>query len=570
MYHSNQFIKSEINMKNIFKIKLFIFLSIFGLACTDLEETILDETLNEDLITDEGFEEGLLAAVYAPGGAIYTDYREAWGLQELCTDEAIIPTRVTDWDDNGTYRDLHLFTWTPTHSLVNRTWNSLAGGVARSIQAVSTIQSSSTAPLRNQYIAEARSVGAVYMLSMLDLYGVILYRNPEGLNFADDPQVMRGSEAVQFLIQEFEESIEDLPGRSSGGLGQGRMTKEAAQGFLARIYLNKAVYENPYAGSFSFSAGDMEQVIDQATAVINSGAHRLETEDYFAMFDVDNNNHPEHVFVIDQRTEIKIGSNRLATVTYSRGHRPTPGVRPWNGACTTADFLNTWDGNTTDPRYYKEVFAQDGSVTELPSPDFTSGDFFRYNRGFQEGQQYGPFLNNEGNDFTRVDGNPDMLEIAPLTNFRDDNLVNHTRDLDDIFTTQAAGVRVFKYEFDPALNSASRGGVDIPVLRYADIYLMRAEAKLRNGDIGGAVEDINIVRAARGADLLTTIDLQGMYNERGYELYWEQVRRTDMIRFETFDNARLFKAASDPSRRVFPIPQTALDVNPDLEQNQGY
>lgn len=552
------------------RTSLILLLSIFFfISCTDLEEEVLDEALNTDLIEGEGYEEGLLAAVYSSNDDLYTHYGYNFGLQEFSTDEAMIPTRVTDWDDNGTYRDLHLFTWTPFHSIVNRTWNSLNQGIARSTQALATL-SGSGSPLRDQYMAEARAMGAMFMHNMLDLYGVVLYRDPETLNFNEAPIILRGQAAVDLVITEFEASLGDLPSRNDGGLGQGRMTVEAASGLLARVYLNKAVYENVYASTFNFAGEDMQEVINLTTNVINSGAHTLETADYFSMFDVGNENHPEHVFVVDQRTETKIGDNRFAVVTYSRGQRPTPRTRPFNGACTTPGFLDTWEGNTDDPRYYKQEFLQDGSVTRLPSPDFETGDFFRFNRGFQEGQQYGPVLDDTGSDFKRDENDPSLLVIEPLTNFRDDNLVIFTRTFESIFTTQAAGVRVFKYEFDPANGSATQGGVDIPLLRYADIYLMRAEAKLRTGDNAGALADVNTVREARGASLLNTLDLEAMYNERGYELYWEQVRRPDMIRFGTYDAPRFFKESSAVTYRLFPIPQSAIDANRALEQNDGY
>lgn len=101
---------------------------------------------------------------------------------------------------------------------------------------------------------------------------------------------------------------------------------------------------------------------------------------------------------------------------------------------------------------------------------------------------------------------------------------------------------------------------------------MRAEAKLRSGNTQGALADINTLRSARNhPTMLTNISLEALYNERGYELYWEMVRRTDMIRFGKFENSYTSKNNSDITRRLFPIPQTAMDANPKLlTQNEGY
>jgi hypothetical protein len=109
--------------------------------------------------------------------------------------------------------------------------------------------------------------------------------------------------------------------------------------------------------------------------------------------------------------------------------------------------------------------------------------------------------------------------------------------------------------------------------------MMRAEARLRKGDAAGAaLADVNIVRAARTATrpapALTSLSLDLLYRERGFEFYWEMLRRTDMIRFGKFEDTWTEKTTSDPRKRIFPIPQTAIDgasnIPNYLVQNPGY
>jgi len=117
-------------------------------------------------------------------------------------------------------------------------------------------------------------------------------------------------------------------------------------------------------------------------------------------------------------------------------------------------------------------------------------------------------------------------------------------------------------------------------MRLAEIYLMRAEAKLRNGDAGGALNDVNIVRTSRTARpeqtpaSLNSIDLEIMFRERGFELYWEGFRRGDQIRFGKYEDTWTSKTNSDVTQRLFPIPQSAVDaasgISGFLEQNRGY
>ncbi|HAP63715.1 MAG TPA: RagB/SusD family nutrient uptake outer membrane protein, partial [Cytophagales bacterium] len=113
---------------------------------------------------------------------------------------------------------------------------------------------------------------------------------------------------------------------------------------------------------------------------------------------------------------------------------------------------------------------------------------------------------------------------------------------------------------------------DYPLIRYADVILMKAEAAWRSGDNGTALSLINEVRAARELADITSISADGqeILDERGFEFYWEGIRRTDLIRFGKFNEAWNEKPASDPSRNLFPIPQPAVDTNPNLAQNDGY
>ena len=136
-----------------------------------------------------------------------------------------------------------------------------------------------------------------------------------------------------------------------------------------------------------------------------------------------------------------------------------------------------------------------------------------------------------------------------------------------------------KYEFSKtSVSGRNFGEHDIVLLRLADVYLMRAEAKLRKGDAAGALADVNTVRASRTATLpappLTAVNTDLLFRERGFEFYWEMVRRTDMIRFGKYEGTWTEKTSTDVKKRIFPIPQTAIDGASNLVgylvQNAGY
>lgn len=88
-----------------------------------------------------------------------------------------------------------------------------------------------------------------------------------------------------------------------------------------------------------------------------------------------------------------------------------------------------------------------------------------------------------------------------------------------------------------------------------------------------------MVRERAGAVPFTTINLQNILDERGRELNFEGMRRQDLIRFGKFTGGSYLwpwkggvkEGTSIPDTyKLFPIPTTALQANPNLTQNPGY
>ena len=135
-----------------------------------------------------------------------------------------------------------------------------------------------------------------------------------------------------------------------------------------------------------------------------------------------------------------------------------------------------------------------------------------------------------------------------------------------------------KYEFDKDALGASYGN-DIPILRYADILLSRAEALNElNGPNEESVSLINLVRERAG---VAPLELAGytketvrdhIFKELAWEFYFEQKSRSDKIRQGTFISGAQArgKSAAKSHHVLFPLPQTEINANPNLKQNDGY
>lgn len=109
---------------------------------------------------------------------------------------------------------------------------------------------------------------------------------------------------------------------------------------------------------------------------------------------------------------------------------------------------------------------------------------------------------------------------------------------------------------------------NIPFIRLAEMYLIRAESNFRLGSSLGAspVEDINILRERAGAPTLSSVTLEEILEERKRELAFEGFALHDAKRLKQSINGLAFDANS----LVLPIPQREIDANSNLQQNPGY
>lgn len=561
-------------MKRIYLNSLLFSALLLGAGCTKLDEKVLDESLVTTGLTDQQIADGLIAPVYARLPDIYR-HTTYFALQEISTDEAILPYRGgTDWGDNGIYISLHKHETATTDPNVRDTWNLIVQELSRSVTAITSLKNS-PAPSAPAYLAEARAMRAFYNLLSLDLFGISFIKEDP----ASVSTIIRGQEAIDYIKSELL-AAEPLLDNTTG---PGRLTKAGVWGLIARLDLNAGVYRDRYADAVQFKPEDLDEVISYCDKIINAGAYNL-SADYFAIFGNDNHNNKELIFAVDQRADLN-GHNRLAYFSLSGDQFPLPefpGANGTDGPAITPTFYQSWvsaygsvDPAQADPRFYKQ------NISIYTNPGDSCVADFNIDRGILRGQQYG--LIRQNGVFVKCDGG--LFKVGKLYNASRSNPnlpVNFTEQVD--FTTEGSnystGYRVEKYEFSrKSASGRNFGEADISILRLADVYLMRAEAKLRKGDAAGALADVNTVRMARTAypvqpTELSSLTLDILLRERGFEFYWEMNRRTDLIRFGKYEDQWTEKTSTDKNKRVFPIPQTAIDGASNLPnylvQNQGY
>ena len=560
------------------KQKLLIHFALLGIifltGCTKLEEVVLDESSVTGL-TEKQIADGIIAPVYAGLPSLF-QHTVYFALQEISTDEAILPYRGgTDWGDNGIYLSLHRHETMSTDPNVRNTWTVLTLSISRAVTAMNSLTTNKDASAK-VYLAEATGMYAYYNMVMLDLFGIVFVKDDLGTA----SKILRGNEAVEYIKKKLLEAEPNLETTS----GPGRLTKAGAWGLLARLHLNAAVYRDLYGSTFTFTPEDMDKVNEYTSKIITSNQYGF-SPDYWTIFNDENHTNKELVFAVDQRADLN-GHNRLSYFTLSGDQFPLPayvGANGTDGPGITSDFYRTWvsaygsvDPAQADPRFYKKNMNPtiNGTDTCIDAASF------RYDRGILRGQQYG-LLRVNGVFLKCPDGRLRIGKLFNVTRSKPTLPVDFTEQID--FTTAGSnystGFRALKYEFSKgSVSGRNFGEVDIPIVRLADVYLMRAEAKLRKNDAAGALADVNLVRTSRTANItgspLSSLTLDLLFRERGFELYWELQRRTDMIRFGKYEGAWTEKTNTDKNKRIFPIPQTAIDGSSNLpgylKQNQGY
>ncbi|WP_246034178.1 RagB/SusD family nutrient uptake outer membrane protein [Flavobacterium sangjuense] len=298
----------------------------------------------------------------------------------------------------------------------------------------------------------------------------------------------------------------------------GRANKSAARMLLARLYLNAVVY----TGTARYN-----DALTYVNKVITEGGYTL-APNFVHNFSADNNTSPEIIFPLIADA---VSSQSYGNTTYLVNGNLNSETMPlsffgatdgWGGHRATKAWYNLYGDITTTPDVRGQLFWTAGHTFEMT-------DYKVWTNGY------------------------------PSVKFRNSNATGPS-------------------------TPTSFSNTDFPLFRLADAYLMYAECVVRGATGGSASQALSYVNEVRNRSNATSIlqadlTLDFILDERGRELNFEGVRRTDLIRFGKFTGGsylwpwkgNTLNGTSIPDTyNVFPIPLTALDANPNLTQNPGY
>ena len=464
---------------------------------------------------------------YRDGQGLQGTCRGIYDLQTFGSDEAMLPTRGADWYDGGIWQDMYRHSWGPGDGISKNAWLYLYKVITLCNHSLEKLYEHEDI-LGDQrlaiYKSEVQALRAIFYWYLLDLFGNVPIITTSETSMNDVKQASR-KEVFDFVEKELRQACAFIPMEKSNRKGDyyGRITLPVAYFALAKLMLNAEIYSGTPRWKDCIEFCDRIEVL----------GYQLE-DDYSANFAVHNETSKENIWTIPMDQRLYLNQQQNLYRSYHYRHAAAYGFTGENGSCATKRTM--------------EIFGYG-----------TDHEDKRLEKNYWTGEVY----NSIGNLVTDRTGAP---------------LVYHPMEVDMDMSgspyVETAGARMKKYEVD--LNAIKDGKLmenDIVLFRFADVLLMRAEAKFRLGQNGQ--DDYDAVRLR--ADMHTKpISLQNLLDERLLELCWEGWRRQDLIRFGQYES--LFMGdefdekvdESDGHTTLYPIPADAITLNPNLMQNPGY
>lgn len=494
-------------MKRIQYIITIAVLTIGMLGCTKLDEEVYDK-IPENKFPENASQAALnVVPTYQALAPLMDDGGWWFWAQEVSSDEIVFPVRLTDWDDGGKWRVLHQHKWDNNTNAVNSMWSNIYDGVFEANKAIDKLpQTDDEATLTIK--AKLIAMRTFYYYLLIDNYGDV----PFVTSYLDAPEKPLKETRVNIfnsIVSELEQNIKYLP--VSGN--KFAVSKGMAFTLLAKLYLNADIYTGTTDIVHYLKAEDY------CDSVIQLNYYTLQANP-LDPFKADNVNSPENIFTIPfDESDLKGLRIHMRTLHYLSNQTYDMVVGPWNGFATVEDHYNTFE--TNDLRKAGFIVGPQFSSTGQALFDETAGASLNIN----------PHI-------------PAIVLDASYT----------------FIEIRMSGARVGKFEIEKGADENMNN--DFPLFRYADVLLMKAEAMIRQGENGD--EYVNQIRARAGLAAWSNVDLDQLLAERGREMFMEGHRRQDLIRFGKFLDAWWEKPVSSSDRLLFPIPQWAIDANPNL------
>ena len=536
--------------------KFLLTAGLFAVAltsCTDLDVEPSSQ-YTEDPSKNSGVDpmivvEAKMADVYFHlSGTFGRRYMEA---QCLASDEFTALAFDGGYYDDGTYAHQALHNSFATDASLD--WYSdLTSGITKANTILEELGSGASA----QMTAPARAMRAYFTWILMDCFGdtPILESVPaEGVVVPRSPR----KEVAEWIEKELTEIIPSLTEDVTENT-YGKPTKWMAEALLAKLYINWAVYTAESVDQYDAATAanpKLDDCVAICDEIINSGKFNLGSVDYLHKFSYDNGWKVEDfIYAMPYDAINRQGFQYARPRSFKQLKNMLPNVYG-----STEKFTQSFGGNMVVTPEFAKLFSLEGDIRNL---SILRGDvYIRDAKTLRPTSE--PFMYNDKQVHFTDD----------ITLIKQDNTIDVGND-DNAIQQGCHSIKWFIVPED--YNNGRNQSNDLPLFRYADILLMKAEALARLGQ-SGAKDLFNQIRAyANAPQIAAEPTLEEIYQERGREFFDENWRRNDMVRFghfedEFFPHYKNFPDANfDKRHRIFPVEQEMLDLNPGWTQNPGY
>ena len=578
-------------------------------GCTDLDEVTFDRIDATKYYQDENSVKGAVASIYASAASGFLEY--FWYLNEFPADQ--IAWRVWNggaWGyDEAEKYVLSSQTWNSESKIIRSAWEhawETIGLCNTLIADLNSLDPSAIGMTQEQfasYVAEVRTMRAWAYYNNFELWGGALPLNTsvggEVPGSADPDFKTSCNKIYEFIETELDACYADLKKEDGSGSTRNRMNQMVNRMLKMRLLLNSEVFTG--TPHYTECATLCQELLDGTY-----GSYQLAL-DYNDVFGIDNVTCPEVVFAFAMEVGKMTNNNRntpFLPYNYTEIFGGSWDQSGWNCTIVVPSKDNTGNVLTTGGTDNPKSFIFDyGDKLGAVYDRFNEYDLrrapFKYDtaKGSYTGQfLIGPQTNLLTGEPVVADADRDGQPLVYVDQVG--TFLNLGRNLETVMSSRwgetSSGIRPVKYPIYPESTGIDWRDIDEVEFRLAEVYYTLAECKMRSGDSEGAKQLVNQVRkryftAAHVSEIekpgpgFTAFDSDWMLSEWGLEFLNEgRRRRTDLRRFDKFTQGQwwFFGRAQETDRQLpakrdrkyewYPLPQSALMVNPGLVQNPNY
>ena len=586
-------------------------------ACTDLDEQVYDRIDAGVYYQNESSVKGAVAAIYGQTSQTLAG-ENFFHLSEYPSDQ--ITWRVWNgglwgWDE-AMKTVLSWHNWTSESTIINNAWNGawtaigLANLLLSDLEGLSAENLGMSQAQLAQYVAEVRTIRAWNYYCIFELWGGALPLNTSASSevpgTADPDWNTSCKKIYDFIATELDETVNALAKDDANHTMVNRANQAMNRLLKARLLLNAEVF---------IGEAHFDECEALSKEIINGtyGSYAIDSN-YRNLYSIDNVKSPEVIFALaaeDGQGAANAISNVRTMVGMWYGYadyfgQSYDGIGAWNCVCLVPSFDNAGTVQPTGGTVGAKCFLDYGDKLGAPYERFDDRDIRKQNYTYDAATKtHGPGMFLKGvmranfgtGDVLKADADRDGQDLVYVDQLG--TFLNQGRELETVMSPRwgetNSGVRLVKYPLYPNDEQGGFKSIDDVQFRLAEAYYNVAECEMRKGNSNEAKNYVDAVRqryykdSDRASALsvpgpgFTQFDMDWMLSEWGKEYLGEgNRRRTDLRRFDKFTQGQWWfwgRATEDgislPAQRDrkyewYPLPQTAISVNPGLIQNPNY